>query len=103
MKADNKPAISLPAYFKSVKKWKYVLRKNKKTKGPKKKKEESPTWRVNVLSVAPRLLIVKAPVKLIRNSFAHENLPVDAVWRRKSYIDEELKDIFQENKHGFDS
>ena len=75
--------------------------KNKRTK--KKKKEESPTWRVNVLSVAPRLVIVKAPVKLILNSFAHENLPVDAVWRRKSYIDEELKDIFQENKHGFDS
>ena len=75
--------------------------KNKRTK--KKKKEESPTWRVNVLSVAPRLLIVKALVKLILNSFAHENLPVDAVWRRKSYIDEELKDIFQENKHGFDS
>jgi len=47
------------------------------------KKEESPTWRVNALSVAPRLLIVKAPVKLIiLNSFAHENLPVDAVWRR---------------------
>ena len=75
--------------------------KNKRTK--KKKKEESPTWRVNVLSVAPQLLIVKAPFKLILNSFAHENLPVDAVWRRKSYIDEELKDIFQENKHGFDS
>ena len=78
MKADNEPAISLPVYFKSVKKWKYVLRKNKNTKGPK-KKEESPTWRVNVLSVAPQLLIVKAPFKLILNSFAHENLPVDAV------------------------
>ena len=37
-KADNEPAISLPVYFKSVKKWKYVLRKNKKTKGPKKRK-----------------------------------------------------------------
>ena len=77
--------------------------KTKKQKDQKKKKGESPTWRVNVLSVAPRLLIVKAPVKLILNSFAHENLPVDAVWRRKSYIDEELKDMFQENKHGFDS
>ena len=41
--------------------------KNKKTKGPK-KKEESPTWTFNVLSVAPRLLIVKAPVILILNS-----------------------------------
>ena len=77
--------------------------KKQKNKRTKKKKEESPTSRVNVLSVAPRLLIVKAPVKLILNSFAHENLPVDAVWRRKSYIDEELKDMFQENKHGFDS
>ena len=27
IKADNKPAISLPVYFKFVKKWKYVLRK----------------------------------------------------------------------------
>ena len=53
--------------------------KTKKQKDQKKKKEESPTWRVNVLSVAPRLVIVKAPVKLILNSFAHENLPVDAV------------------------
>ena len=78
----------------------YQKRKKQKDQ---KKKEESPTWRVNALSVVPRLLIVKAPVKLILNSFAHENLPVDAVWRRKSYTDEELKDIFQENKHGFDS
>ena len=28
MKADNEPAISLLVYFKSVKKTKYVLRKN---------------------------------------------------------------------------
>ena len=54
----------------------YEKRKKQKDQ---KKKEESPTWRVNALSVAPRLLIVKAPVKLILNSFAHENLPVDAV------------------------
>ena len=32
IKADNKPAISLPVYFKFVKKWKYVLRKKKKKK-----------------------------------------------------------------------
>ena len=41
IKADNEPAISLPVYFKSVKKWKYVLRKkknNKKQKDQKKKK-----------------------------------------------------------------
>ena len=67
MKADNEPAISLPVLFKSVKKWKYVLRKKQKNKRTK-KKEESPTWTFSVLSVAPRLLIVKAPVKLILNS-----------------------------------
>ena len=32
MKADNAPAISIPVYFKSVKKWQYVLQKNKKQK-----------------------------------------------------------------------
>ena len=46
MKADNEPAISLPVYFKSAKKWKYVLRKNKKIIGPKKKEKKFPTARV---------------------------------------------------------
>ena len=32
MKADNEPAISLSVSFKSIKKWKNILRKNKKTK-----------------------------------------------------------------------
>ena len=43
MKADNELAISLPVYFKSVKKWKYVLRKkqNKKTK---KKNSYGESW-----------------------------------------------------------
>ena len=43
-----KPAISLPVYFKSVKKWKYVLRENnnKKTKGPKQREKKFPTARV---------------------------------------------------------
>ena len=35
MKAHNEPAITLPVYFKSVKKWKYVLQK-KQDQGPKK-------------------------------------------------------------------
>ena len=47
IKADNEPAISLPVYFKSVKKGKYVFGKKKKTKRPKKGKitsnGESPT------------------------------------------------------------
>lgn len=29
LKADNELSISVPVYFKSVKKWKYVLRKKK--------------------------------------------------------------------------
>ena len=37
------------------------------------------------------------------NSFAHESLPVDAVYSRWSVIYKELKDIFKENKHGFES
>ena len=32
MKVDNEPAISLPVYSKSLKKWKYVLHKNKTKK-----------------------------------------------------------------------
>ena len=37
IKVDNELAISLAVYFKSVKKWKYVLRKKQnKTKRPKK-------------------------------------------------------------------
>ena len=44
MKADNEPAISIPVYFKSVKKWKYVLQNNnnnnKKQKDPKKKRKK---------------------------------------------------------------
>lgn len=35
-------------------------------------------------------------------TFAHEILPVDGVWSCYSFIYEELRDIFKENKHGFD-
>ena len=38
MKADNELAISLPVYFTSVKKWKYVLRKKKKQQNKRTKK-----------------------------------------------------------------
>ena len=39
-----------------------------------------PTWKVNVLSIVPRQLVLKIAVKLIVfNTFAHEILPVDAV------------------------
>ena len=61
MKQDKEPAISLPVYFKSIRKWKYVLRKNKKTKtkGPKTEKSfqqlESkpgpPTCKVNAFNL----------------------------------------------------
>ena len=60
MKQDKEPAISLPVYFKSVKKWKYVLRKKqkKKQKGQKKKsfqqgesKSGPPTCKVNAFNL----------------------------------------------------
>ena len=41
MKADNELSISVLLYFKSVKKWKYVLRKTKKTKRPPPQKKNS--------------------------------------------------------------
>ena len=46
--SDNESAISLPVYFKSVKKWTYILQKKKqKLKGQKKKgKKKLPTARV---------------------------------------------------------
>ena len=75
MKSENEPAISLPVYFKSVKKWKYVLRKKNKTKKqkdlphprphpPQKNKQNKilprresnpgpPTSKVNALPIAP--------------------------------------------------
>ena len=95
IKADNEPAISLPVYFKSVKKWKYVLRKKKTTKNRRTKKRKNNFLRretnpgptpcaANALSIAPRQLILKIHVKLIifNNTFAHEILPVDAVYSR---------------------
>ena len=48
--------------------------------------------------------MLKSAAKLINfDTYAHEILPVDAVWSRWSFIFEALKDIFVENKHGFDS
>ena len=86
-----KPAISLPVYFKSVRKWKYVLRENnkKRQKDQKKKKKtgkrsfqrresdpEPPKSKVTPLSIAPRQLMLKKSVKLITfNTFGHEILP----------------------------
>ena len=44
---------------------------------------EPPTWIVDALSIAPRQLPSMKVVKLIIfNTFAHEMLPVDAVWSR---------------------
>ena len=40
IKADNEPAISLPVYFKSVKKWKYVFRKKNNNNNNKKKDQK---------------------------------------------------------------
>ena len=47
IKADNEPGISLPVYFKFVKKWKYILRKKHKTKQKdQKKRRKFPAARV---------------------------------------------------------
>ena len=43
MKADVELAISLPVYFKSVKKWTYVIRKKKQNKSKKKRKKKFST------------------------------------------------------------
>ena len=40
IKADNEPAISLPVYFKSVKKWKYVFRKKNNNNNNNKKDQK---------------------------------------------------------------
>ena len=43
MNADVELAISLPVYFKSVKKWTYVIRKKKQNKSKKKKEKKFST------------------------------------------------------------
>ena len=60
---------------------------NKRTKKKKKKHFQQrelnprpPAWKVNMLSIVPRHLVLKISVKLIIfNTFAHEILLVDAV------------------------
>ena len=87
--------------------YRYILRLSKnENRTLKTVRVESRTseCKVNVLSIASRQLILITLVKsIILNTFAHEILPVDAVWSRESFIYEELKDIFEKNKHGFDS
>ena len=72
MKADVELAITLPAYFKSVKKWRYVLRKKNKTRLKKKGKksfsqqESNPgpsMYKVNALPIAPGQLMLHSVVK----------------------------------------
>ena len=41
MKADNELSISVLLYFKSVKKWKFVLRKTKQNKTPPPQKKKN--------------------------------------------------------------
>ena len=92
-----KPAISLPVYFKSVKNMKICFTRkktynNKRTKKTKKKHFQQrelnprpPAWKVNMLSIVPRQLVLKIPVKLIIfNTFADEILLVDAVKASRS-------------------
>ena len=72
MKADVELAITLPVYFKSVKKWRYVLRKKNKTRLKKKGKksfsqqESNPgpsMYKVNALPIAPGQLMLHSVVK----------------------------------------
>ena len=72
MKADVELAITLPVYFKSVKKWRYVLRKKKQNKTKKKgkksfsKQESNPgpsMYKVNALPIAPGQLMLHSVVK----------------------------------------
>ena len=72
MKADVELAISLPVYFKSVKKWTYVIRKKKQNKSKKKGKKSFPQqesnpgpsmYKVNALPIAPGQLMLHSVVK----------------------------------------
>ena len=59
--------------------------------------------KVNALSIAPRQLVLTTTVRfIIFNIITLKILPVDAVWSWYSFIYEELKDTFKENKQGFD-
>ena len=89
---------------------KNVVKKNKKTTWKKGKKTlaiELNTDHPNVKS-SPRLLCQVTKLILIRhsklfNAFAHEILPVHAVWSWRSSNYQGFKDIFKETKKRFDS
>ena len=49
MKADNELAISLPVYFKSVKKWKCFTKKNKNKRTKKKRRKEEKLTSLNFI------------------------------------------------------
>ena len=87
----------------------YVKIKKTKVKQPKKRKKktlaEIKSQTINVLDRRDVYCATAPNVKevCIFNVFAHEILPVDdAVWSRQSFIYEEFKDIFEENKQGSD-
>ena len=71
MKADNELAISLPVYFKPVKKRKHVLKKQndqEKRKKSFRRRESNPkplTCKGNAISIAPRQPLLIIGVKLI--------------------------------------
>ena len=80
--------LQLTVYYKSVKKWKYVLKKQSKTKQNDQKKEKKKsnhgpsTGEVNALPIAPQQLMLNRVAKFILylKFFAHEILPKDAAW-----------------------
>ena len=91
MKADNVPAISLiPVYFKSVKKG---------------KKKHQVRVEPRTLSIAPRQLIWHSTEINYLTHFCPWYSAGGRCFKPVGFIYEELKlqDIFEENKHGFDS
>ena len=65
MKSENESAISLAVYFKSVKKWKHVLRKIQKTETKKRKKIISDKYR------SPDLQSMNSKHYLLRHESQH--------------------------------
>ena len=75
--------------------YRYILSLSKNENGALRKKKSLQRWesnpgpltcKVNVLSIAPRQLIFITTITFVKliifNTFAHEILPVDAVWSR---------------------
>ena len=100
MKAENEPAISVPVYFKSVKKNNNNKTKQSKTNRPNKRKKKSPpagveprtfkVWGQRICQYAPRQLTLNKSVKIFCqwNSTGRRCLKLVELylWRIERYI-----------------